>query len=983
MGILDSNIARVTGLQKIANVFVNQTAITPYQSNLVDCTKFNTIILSFKSVKQASSVQVAGYINNNVVDTNIAGIEITNHSSMGVYAKKRIIDVPVSYTRVFMYDVSKLTHIAVGKTEANGGSLTVTYSLTQDFFNDLLIDEGYFKNRIKNSTSSLNESNTGIDLTGVKTNACLLKITNTAELSKIPFIRRMGSSVLDIVSQCFNLSKDAFCSGNDIYPAGESLIVMPIERADSIYIYLTNLNSGSVSIDYKFVNFDFSRLGKKISYWEKQAGAIGNNLMLYVPDQANSCQVVVNGNPASSGMLVQFYGMRKTVDSAGSASKLEMINVLQLTDKDQSVEIDCSKLSYISFGSYDTLSDVKLQVIFSEKKVENINFNITKMVENEMFSISKIEGVRQNISIHKDIAVFWNANSLAISITGINGTQSVIPLDDSNFRGLIENSQIEKVIILPWTRNATASTGYSGQDWRMNVITNRGQIFHNFPSRAQTDDGDELDGDFKRFDESVVWDLETRKHPTKTNTGSDATLIATGKYRYYPALPDEAYEFHPALNNSNLYGHLGFGATTEQTQEDGTTIKFSRFYFTDRSRAYHSNPLGFMGGFEPDNKISALATYKSNTNDVGATRMCVFLTNDGGRQWYCRYEFGGKGELIDGNAQRLKLPETVYLKRNLIAVGMSANAGAGLYNVVKRRQFTPTEANKEPELTNKFSYLPGVAVQSITANAGDIIVTTATAHGLNGGDIILFEKQSGAASSQWDWIINDDHTAMSCTGIVFKVQQIDATSFRLMEEIHNSDNNLTCCHIHSLNRGKDHLVIGCGETYPHGWIIYVPIRESDSFARKYPWDKFDFIRLTSTQQSIQRPLGVVIGQDTDNTVFIGVDNELTDLGDVALPAGRTGTFKRSSQGVFRGKMIDADDSSKFDCVFETREVAYFFKKINGYYIYIGQQGHIGVSKSGEKGSWTEAFLGESGNCHFLGTATDGTIGIDRFLIKLK
>lgn len=982
MGILDSNVARTIGYNNIGNLLTNQTAIISYTSKLLDCTRFNTVILTFKSVTAASNVQVVGYYNNTIVDVNLAGVEITNHPSMGVYAKKQITDVPVAYTRVFMFDVSKLTHIAVGKTEANGGSLSVTYNLSQQLFNDLIVKNDYFRNRVKNTTAALNENTTNIDFTGISTNAVMLRITNTADLAKISFIRRLGTKALDYTNHCYNSTKKAFCSGNDLYPAGEHYLVLPKEDAESVYIYLSNLNSGNVTIDYKFIDFDFSRLNKKISYWDKQTGAVGNGATIEVPFGANNCQITISGNAASNGKLVQVYGVPKT-NGTGDIANAVMTNVIQLTDKEQTFSFDVSKYSYIAFGSFDAISEITLQVVFGEAVIENHNFNIEKISENEMFSISKVKGVRTNITLYKNIAVFWNANSLAISITGINGTQSVIPLDDSNFRGLIANSQIERVIILPWTRNATASTGYNGQDWRMNVITNRGQIFHNFPSRAQADDGDELDGDFKRFDESVVWDLETRKHPTKTNAGADATLIATGKYRYYPALPDEAYEFHPALNNSNLYGHLGFGATTEQTQEDGTTIKFSRFYFTDRSRAYHSNTFGFMGGFEPDNKICALATYKSNTNDVGATRMCVFLTNDGGRQWYCRYEFGGKGELIDGNAQRLKLPETVYLKRNLIAVGMSANAGAGLYNVVKRRQFTPTAANKEPELTNKFSYLPGVAVQSISANSGDIIVTTIVPHGLNGGDIILFEKQSGALANQWDWIINDDHTAMSCTGIVFKVQQIDATSFRLMEEIHNSDNNLTCRHIHSLNRGKDHLVIGCGETYPHGWIIYVPIRESDSFARKYPWDKFDFIRLTSTQQSIQRPLGVVIGQDTDNTVFIGVDNELTDLGDVALPAGRTGTFKRSSQGVFRGKMIDADDSSKFDCVFETREVAYFFKKINGFYIYIGQQGHIGVSKSGEKGSWTEAFLGESGNCHFLGTATDGTIGIDRFLIKLK
>lgn len=187
--------------------------------------------------------------------------------------------------------------------------------------------------------------------------------------------------------------------------------------------------------------------------------------------------------------------------------------------------------------------------------------------------------------------------------------------------------------------------------------------------------------DYKLFDESCVWELPERWTPVKTKTGTDATLIATGKYRYFPALPDEAYTMYPPANVDNGYGNGGFPAILEKTKEDGSTVKFSRFYFTDRSRGYQrGNPLGFMGGFEPHPKLSLIGTYKSNTESAGSTRICVFITNDGGRNWFCRYEFGANGEMLYTDDARKTTVNSTYLLRNMIAVGMSSSAGSGLFN---------------------------------------------------------------------------------------------------------------------------------------------------------------------------------------------------------------------------------------------------------------------------------------------------------------
>ena len=281
-----------------------------------------------------------------------------------------------------------------------------------------------------------------------------------------------------------------------------------------------------------------------------------------------------------------------------------------------------------------------------------------------------------------------------------------------------------------------------------------------------------------------------------------------------------------------------------------------------------------------------------------------------------------------------------------------------------------------------FKYYTPIAVQSITASANDIIVVTTVGHGLNGGDVVLFEKQNGT-SNEWDWIVNTGHTALSAgNGVIFKAQVIDATSFRLMECIYNPHNNLSVRHIHSINRCKDGYTIGTGEAYPEGWILYLSVRESDSFMRLYPWDDLQFVRLNSTSSSIQRPLGVIIKQDADNTVYIGVDNEYTDLGNVTMPAGRTDTFKRSSNGVWKGKLTDVDSQSAFECVFQSDEVCYFFKEVRGTMIYIGQQGHVGISSDGGN-TWSECHLNTGDVSRFGGISNNGEIIVENFIFKAK
>jgi hypothetical protein len=114
-----------------------------------------------------------------------------------------------------------------------------------------------------------------------------------------------------------------------------------------------------------------------------------------------------------------------------------------------------------------------------------------------------------------------------------------------------------------------------------------------------------------------------------------------------------------------------------------------------------------MAGFAGHPKLCLLGTYRSNSDKE--TRICVFITNDGGRQWFCRYEFGARGYLIDGNdnpitdvfGNPLSISTKAFKNPVIITEGFNSPA-SGDFSIVARYQYNPTAQFKEIELTKKF-----------------------------------------------------------------------------------------------------------------------------------------------------------------------------------------------------------------------------------------------------------------------------------------
>jgi len=575
----------------------------------------------------------------------------------------------------------------------------------------------------------------------------------------------------------------------------------------------------------------------------------------------------------------------------------------------------------------------------------------------------------------RNIYVRYNHPNFEIYRNGINSNPELVSFTSTNFPNLLSGSTVLRIFILPFTRNAT--TSYPGYDWRLNVVTSKGQIYHNFPSRDVSTDGVVQSDDYKKFDEGCIWELPERWAPVKTTVGDDATLIATGKYKYYPALAESDYIFYPAISQDNGYGNGGFPAVIEKTNQSNQTVKFARFYQPNRG-AYDSVSLDYMGGLIINEKMSVIGTYRNNLTNNGS-RICVFYTNDGGRNWFCRYEFGAAGQLINSSDAQLMAPVTNHIPHDLY-VDLAA-AGSDLFQVIKRSQYTPTADVKEP--TNKFKYSSPVPVSSITAAANRITVATGSAHGLVSGDIILFEKQSGAASNEWDWLVNSGHNSNSAgDGLIFKVVVVNSTSFTLKQEIHNPHNNLACRHIHSLNKSPHGITIGCGEIYPEGWILLHNYFASDAFYRLLPWDTFNYIRLTSSNVAAQRPLGFLLKHD--GAYLIGMDNESTNIGNIALPTGRTGDgIRKSSTGVYKGNIANVDDLGQAECILESNEVAYFFQEINGVIVFVGQLGELGISTDNGSKWFRWKLETTSALSRFAGAMSDKMFMINNHIFHLK
>lgn len=717
-------------------------------------------------------------------------------------------------------------------------------------------------------------------------------------LTNVP-IQEPSFTVADIIS-------DGSASQGIATAQGAKTVVLDLKVTSGEASLHVNTSDTSDTPEYYLTNFDFSHFihGKF---------PVGSGKDLLLPVGTYRFFIPALGGPTSF--------LNVTLAASGAASTLTAYSMQERIEDLIYINEDETALAP-SVTKYAELGD----------------YTIYGMDRTKAYDGAVLEAVYNNI------AVFFNVvgKALYISTEGLNGFRKKIDFNSTHFPNLISGSTVDRICIIPWSRRTSNSTPvYNGNNWRIVVFTSAGQIYHNFPSRANGYDGAEQSGDEWLFDESVVWDLPERTFPTKTNTGDDATLIATGQYRYCPCLPDSMYEKHPGINVDNGYGNGGFGAICSYTDKDGTAKKRSRFFVPWRG-TYEANSFNWLSGYCSDKQVSAIGTYLSNT--TYSSRLCVFLSNDG-REWFVAYEYGPNSRVIDAEGTQQSAALNQFSEygssANVLKFGNNS-VGAGAYSVRRRSAYVPSASNKEPE--HKFLYDDAVAVSSIVSSSSGIVVTTAANHGLSNGDAIVFDSVGGDAS--WDWILAQNYTQDDAgNGVIWRAKKLSDTSFQLMLEVKNPYNPLLARHIHTLNRQKDGYIIGTGEFYPQGWVEFLQISATDTYDNLFAGNKWPVYRLNSSSVGVQRILGAEF--DQDGTMYFGLDASTIQTENVQMPIGRTTQFRRNSTGVFKGNLTDIDDFSSLGCVFETDQPAYFFKRVQGIFIFVGSRGIIGISKDGE------------------------------------
>ena len=237
------------------------------------------------------------------------------------------------------------------------------------------------------------------------------------------------------------------------------------------------------------------------------------------------------------------------------------------------------------------------------------------------------------------------------------------------------------------------------------------------------------------------------------------------------------------------------------------------------------------------------------------------------------------------------------------------------------------------------------------------VVTTQTKHNLNTGNIIAIQSNSGYHKDSWYWMLNDNVSSVSAgNGLLFKVDVIDEYTFKLYEYVSSPYNNITCRHIHHINRIKDGWVVGTGEIYPNGWIIYIQMKEADTFSTKYASDEFKIVRLNSSEGSVQRTIGLLLHDDEDATIIYASDHDLLIRNKVKMPDGRSDSIEHNSTGIFKGTLKQIDDINSFKVIYEAKEPAFFFKQLGSALVFSGQRGELAISFDGSK--WHQEQLAE-------------------------
>lgn len=366
-------------------------------------------------------------------------------------------------------------------------------------------------------------------------------------------------------------------------------------------------------------------------------------------------------------------------------------------------------------------------------------------------------------------------------------------------------------------------------------------------------------GDENTWGKSKWWESRdtVRKIPTKNISEVDAL------HRYDVTLPDDRYSRNSTLTTN--------GATFIEFQEQAR--------------------LRFLGGLCRTKKMVTFGTYLTD-----GTRICNFITTDGGENWVLAFDF---------------MSTYTGLSSDINTSAFSPYTGGLILKKVNLQ--SPSEDIKEVE--NPFTYVD-IEFQSIDLGVSTKI--NASNHGLKNGDIVLF---SGTPQdNNYSSIICHDFTANGFSQIVYSVANVTANSFEIKEYLGSYDMPLFARHIHSNNECINGVIVSSGEEYPNSWNILIQQKQKDASAviNAFNFGKSALFRLNSSELGLQRACGFLMDNEKEPNVFFNADTSNGDLGSYIID-GRTNLPTRSSNGLWYGKLKNIDNWKDFECILPIAE----------------------------------------------------------------
>jgi len=383
---------------------------------------------------------------------------------------------------------------------------------------------------------------------------------------------------------------------------------------------------------------------------------------------------------------------------------------------------------------------------------------------------------------------------------------------------------------------------------------------------------------------SKFWEMRgtNRKIPVKT-LGEVSPL-----HRFDPTLPDERYDRNATITES---GH--------------TFIE------------YQEKPnFSYLGPLCRTKKMVLWGSYLTTGERIG-----VWMSTDGGANWVLVYDFIDRFALLP----------------NPINTELFANYAGGL-SLKKVNIVYPSKSNKEP--AEPFTYAD-LDMTTITKGAETVI--TAPAHGLQNGDIILL---TGTAQDQnWQALTCDEFTAQGFKQNVYSVTRLTDDTFQLKTYIGSYDTPLRCRHVHSINESIGGCIVATGETHPDGWFLYIQqkLKDASAVVDAFNFSKNLIYRLNSSEEGLQRACGFLMDNASDPNIIFNSDTSSTNLGYLQVDGRTTGLPSRSSSGIWRGKLSDIDDWTKFECVADIPEPAIWLYEWNGVILGYYQLGGMAIS----------------------------------------